>query len=87
MGNACGVGVLLVLFNVMSAARLMDQGQEIVNIMAGFWLILSPYSLNFSGSRSLTLDAMGVGIAIVCLAFWQIYDAMQLVRKVGKVSK
>jgi|GEM_PF-881458 len=79
--NACGVGMVLVLFNVMSVARLMELGQEIVNIMAGFWLILSPYSLNFSESRSLTLDAMGVGIAVVCLAFWQIFDAVRLVRK------
>jgi hypothetical protein len=81
MGNACGVGAVLVLFNVMSAARLMDQGQEAINILAGFWLILSPYSLNFSGIRSLTVDAVGVGIAVVCLSFWQIFDALRLARR------
>jgi hypothetical protein len=81
MGNACGVGMMLVLFNLMSAARLMEQGQEIVNIFAGFWLILSPYALAFSGSLGLTLDAMGVGIAIVCLAFWQMFDAVRTTRK------
>ncbi len=81
MGNACGVGALLVLFNVMSVARLMEQGQEIVNILAGFWLILSPYALNFSGARGPALDAMGVGIAVICLAFWQIIDAVSMTKK------
>ncbi len=81
MANACAVGALLVLFNVMSGARLMEQGQEIVNILAGFWLILSPYSLNFAAERTLQMDAMGIGIAIVCLAFWQIFDASKLAKK------
>ena len=75
--NACGVGAVLVVFNLISACRLLDQGQEIFNILLGFWLILSPYSLGFAADREPTIIAITVGVMIVGLAFWQIYDAIK----------
>lgn len=75
--NACGLGVVLVVFNLISVARLMEQGQEIVNILAGTWLLLSPYSLDFAQERTPAIDAMAVGAAIICLSLWQFVDAVR----------
>lgn len=79
--NACGLGVVLVVFNLISVARLLEQGQEIVNILAGGWLLLSPYSLDFAQIRNPTIDVLAVGAAIIFLAFWQIVDAARIAKK------
>ncbi len=73
--NACGVGVVLLLFNLISVARLLDQGQEIFNILLGIWLVFSPYSLSFTTEREPSINAIVIGAMIVVLAGWQIYDA------------
>jgi len=73
--NACGLGGVLLVFNLISACRLLDQGQEIFNILLGTWLILSPYSLTFATEREPSINAIVVGTMIVALASWQIYDA------------
>ena len=74
-GNACGLGAVLVMFNLISAARLLDQGQEILNIILGIWLILSPYLLGFAVEREPATNAILVGLMVLGLAAWQIYDA------------
>ncbi|MGA9664888.1 MAG: SPW repeat protein [Gallionella sp.] len=73
--NACGLGAVLVIFNLMSVCRLVDQGQEIFNILLGVWLILSPFSLDFAATREPAINAFAIGAMIVVLAGWQIYDA------------
>ncbi|MGA8148565.1 MAG: SPW repeat protein [Gallionellaceae bacterium] len=73
--NACGLGAVLVVFNLISACRLSDEGQEIFNILLGSWLILSPYSLNFAMAKEPASNAIVVGAIVVALAGWQIYDA------------
>lgn len=73
--NACGLGGVLIVFNLISACRLTDKGQEIFNILLGCWLILSPYSLSFATEKEPTINAITVGVLVVALACWQIYDA------------
>ena len=73
--NACGLGVVLIVFNLVSACRLSDNGQEIFNILLGSWLILSPYSLHFETENEPATNAIAVGAMVVALAVWQIYDA------------
>ena len=74
-GNGCGLGAALIFFNLIAAARLLDEGQEIFNILLGLWLVVSPYSLDFAMEKEATLNAVAVGAAVVALASWQIYDA------------
>jgi hypothetical protein len=45
--NAYAVGTGLIVFCLLSAWRLEELGSEIVNILLGGWLILSPYALGF----------------------------------------
>ena len=73
--NAGGVGGVILVFNLISAFRLLDQGQELFNILLGIWLILSPYSFGFATEREPAINAIVVGAMIIALAGWQIYDA------------
>ena len=73
--NAHGLGLVLIIFNILSATRLVDEWQEIVNILLGVWLILSPYTLNFANDTEPSINAMWVGSIIVALAVGQIYGA------------
>ena len=72
--NACGLGGVLIVFNLISACRLIDEGQEIFNILLGIWLLLSPYSLGFATENKPAINAFAAGAVIVALAGWQIYD-------------
>jgi len=71
--NACGVGGLLVLYNLMIAGRQVDEGQEFVNLLLGMWLIFSPYALGFSWLVSASVDMIAIGAAVVALAGLGIY--------------
>jgi len=79
--NACGVGIVVIVYDLISGGRLVEQGQEILNILLGAWLFLSPYALNFRDEIGATRNAMAVGIAIVVLAIWQIFDATRIRHK------
>lgn len=70
--NAYTVGSALILFCTISAWRLKDLGDEIVNILFGCWLILSPYALAFSDHRAATLNAIAVGVIVILLAVWDL---------------
>jgi SPW repeat len=85
-GNACGMGAALGIFNLMSVARLTEQGQEILNILLAAWLIASPYALDFTSLGGATTTATGVGIAVAVLASWQIFDTVR-VRKNKKPQR
>lgn len=73
--NACGLGAVLIVFNLISACRLSEEGQEILNILLGIWQIISPYSLGFATDTEPAINALVTGVMIVALAGWQIYDA------------
>lgn len=76
-GNACGVGAVLVLFNMIAVSRIFDEGQEIVNILLGVWLVLSPYALSFATERNPATNAIAVGVSVIVLASWQIHDSIK----------
>ncbi len=75
--NAIGIGAVLIMFNLISVNRLIDKGEEILNILLGFWIILSPFTLNFQDQKAMMLNMILVGSLIVILAVWQIYDAVK----------
>ena len=79
--NAYGAGALLIIFNLISAARLLDQGQEIFNILVGIWLISSPYVLGFQNERGPAVNILVVGVIVVILAGWQLRDAVKVRKK------
>lgn len=76
-GNACGIGAVLVLFNIIAVSRILDEGQEIVNILLGAWLVFAPYALGFSTEWNPTVNAIAVGVSAIVLAGWQIHDSIK----------
>ena len=74
ISNAYGVGCGLIVFCILSAWRLQDLGNEIVNIVFGCWLVLSPYALGFSRQQAVTLNAIIAGLIVVALAIWDLYS-------------
>jgi hypothetical protein len=79
--NAYGVGALLIIFNLISAARLLDQGQELFNIVVGIWLLSSPYVLGFESAKGPAINALMAGAMVVVLAGWQLHDAVKAGKK------
>jgi len=68
--NAVGAGWCLVIFCVISAWRVVELGNEILNIVIGCWLALSPFSLGYSEQRVPELNAIAVGLLVAALAVW-----------------
>ena len=75
--NAMGVGAALLIFNVISAARRVDRGQEIFNIVIGAWLLLSPFALGLAVGDAAGANALIAGACVLVLAFWQLHDALR----------
>lgn len=75
-GNACGLGVAIAAFNVMAACRSQDRGEELLNILMGLWLVLSPLSLGFFDETRVALNAAAVGVVLMALSVWQIIDTV-----------
>ena len=75
--SALGVGAGIVIFNLISACRLVDEGQELFNILLGTWLILTPLWLDFATETGAMINSALIGAAIIGLAVWQIHDAMR----------
>jgi hypothetical protein len=73
--NAVGVGWCLVIFCAISAWRVVDLGNEILNIVMGCWLVLSPFSLGFAEHRVAELNAIAVGLIVAALAVWDLGSA------------
>jgi hypothetical protein len=70
--NAYAVGTGLIIFCIISAWRLEDLGNEILNILFGCWLVLSPYALAFSDRSLAALNAIVVGLFVIVLAIWDL---------------
>jgi hypothetical protein len=73
--NAFGVGAVIIIFNLISVCRLVDEGQELFNILLGAWLVLSPLWLDFAAATAAMINTVLVGSMIIGLAVWQIRDA------------
>jgi len=75
-GNSVGIGAMLVIYNLMIVGRMVDEGQEFLNLVFGIWLMLSPSALGFAGLRDAALNSMACGFATMLLAAWSIYRAL-----------
>jgi hypothetical protein len=73
--NAYAVGTGLLIFCVLSAWRLEDLGNEILNIVFGCWLVLSPFALAFSDWRLVTLNTIAVGLVVIMFAILDLSTA------------
>lgn len=70
--NSYAVGTGLLLFCIISAWRVEDLGNEILNIVFGCWLALSPFALAFSDLTTATWNTIAAGVFVIVLAIWDI---------------
>ena len=73
--NAWILGVALVVFSAI-AVSMPQMWEEVINLLIGIWMIISPWVLSFSGTRSAETNAVIVGIIAIVLSVW----AMALAR-------
>lgn len=74
--NAWVLGVALVVFSAI-AVSMPQMWEEVINVLIGIWMIISPWVLGFTGTRSAEANAVIVGIVAIVLAAW----AMTLARR------
>jgi uncharacterized membrane protein YtjA (UPF0391 family) len=68
--NAWILGVALVVFSAI-AVSVPRTWEEIINLLIGIWMVISPWVLRFSGvSRTAETNAVIVGIIAIVLAAW-----------------
>jgi hypothetical protein len=66
--NCYVVGSGMAAFSLMSAWRLQDNGNEMLNIGFGTWLMLAPYALGFADWLTPTINGLLTGLTVVALA-------------------
>ena len=74
--NAWILGVAIVVFAAI-AVRMPQQWEEVINLLLGIWMVISPWVLAFTGNRSPEANAVIVGLLVIILAAWAMAIARQ----------
>ena len=64
---AMGAGIVVV---ALIAAYMPETWEEIINIVLGVWLVVSPFVLGFSAMTEVALHTVVVGILAAAFAIW-----------------
>lgn len=54
--------------------RLTDNWQDVISLILGVWLILSPWLLGFALMQAATWNAIAFGIVIALMAFMALFE-------------
>jgi len=75
--NGFAVAIVVAAFSIAAILKF-TKWEEAINIIAGFWLIASPWVLGYAAllgnTRTLPVTAnhLGVGLAIIILSLWEL---------------
>jgi hypothetical protein len=67
--NAYVMGAGIVVFALI-AAYMPKAWEEIINMLLGVWLVVSPFVLGFSAMTGIALHTVVVGILATAFAIW-----------------
>jgi Na+/melibiose symporter-like transporter len=67
--NAYVIGAGIVVFALI-AARMPRAWEEVINILLGVWLVVSPFALGFAAMTEIALHTVVVGILATAFAIW-----------------
>ena len=67
--NAYALGAGIVVFALI-AAYMPKAWEEIINMLLGVWLVVSPFALGFSATTEVALHTVVVGILATAFAIW-----------------
>lgn len=61
---------------ILAAAALYEaqRWEEWTNVVLGIWVAVSPWLLGFSGDQMTMWNALVVGILVLCIAGWELYE-------------
>ena len=70
--NAYVLGAAITLLGALSVYRPqeVEAGEEVVMILLGLWLMISPHVLNFAGPTAGDMNPVAVGALVVIFATW-----------------
>lgn len=71
--NAWISGVVIAAIAAVALFQLL-QWEEWTNAVVGIWVVVSPWALGFSGLTAATWNAVIVGVLVLCLAGWDLYE-------------
>ena len=75
--NGFAVAVVVAAFSIAAMLKF-TKWEEAINIVAGFWLIASPWALDYTAllgpTKTLpaTANHLAVGLAVVILSLWEL---------------
>ena len=69
--NSLTLGVIIVVLSIAALAPF-TVWEEWLNLVAGLWLIVSPWVLKFSGGTAMKVDVV-IGIIVAVLAAIELY--------------
>jgi hypothetical protein len=81
--NAWIFGVALVVFSAI-AVSMPQTWEEVINLLIGIWMVISPWVLGFTGARSAESNAVIVGILAIVFSVWAMAMSRQLVTSRGE---
>ncbi|HYC45464.1 MAG TPA: SPW repeat protein [Burkholderiales bacterium] len=67
--NAYAMGAGIMLFALI-ASYMPKAWEELINILFGVWLVVSPFALGFSADTVVALHTVVVGILATAFAIW-----------------
>lgn len=70
--NAYVVGTAIVLFAAI-AVYMPKVWEELINMIFGVWLVISPYALGFATETTVAVNAVAVGALTVGFATWAMF--------------
>jgi hypothetical protein len=74
--NALILGTILVLEEMLDLG-VHEMAEEGIDLIAGFWLVVSPMVLGFASLTPASANAMAVGVLTMLFAFWAMSDLDQ----------
>lgn len=70
--NAYIMGAAIVVFAAI-AAYMPKAWEEMINIILGVWLVLSPYVLGFATDTMIAAHTVVVGVLVTLFAVWAMF--------------
>lgn len=69
-----------ILISILAIAALLKyaEWEEWLVLAAGLWVIASPWVLGFAGNSAPRLVHLGVGVVVVVVAAWELWDFRRL---------
>ena len=71
--NAYLLGAVIVVFAAI-AANMPRVWEEVLNMVFGVWLVLSPYALGFASETTIAVNVVAVGVLTVGFATWAMFS-------------